>query len=201
MSVIRFAHGLAFALALALVACTQDGKLGSKMPWERKTIVDVAPQAPPVPLVAPKTALKGEKGEAPYTYPAKFSATIKADGSIVFPDGSPGKLVKGSVMVGGGPVATVSASGEVTGNGLKAKYHFDAGGDLVDGDGHGVRVDPDGGVRTLGGKWHYRDVLVWAPEEGGKTGEWDRAAWRSVAIVSLLLIENLLPEALREGAK
>ncbi len=180
----------------------------AKMPWEHPSIAEVAPKGPTVPLVAPKETLKGEKGSASANYPATFVVTIKSDGTILFPDSSPGKLKGASIILGGSPVATLSPDGEVTGSGLKRKYKFAADGDLLDPEGRGLRVSPAGGVRGIGGPWHYKDVMVWG--EPGKTGTdkskmgssegqasaWDRAAWRTVAIVSLLMVENLLPEAI-----
>ena len=192
-------------LFLAATACAQLKEITMpKMPWDHPSIVEVAPKGPMLPLVISKDTLKGEKGPASAAYPAGFAVTMKADGSIAFPEGSPGKVKGASIVVGGSPVVTLSADGEVAGSGLKHKYRFAPDGDLLDSGGRGLRVSPDGGVRAIGGPYHYKDVMVWS--ESGKTpydkkpGEdqatWDRATWRTVAIVSLLMIENLLPDAL-----
>ena len=202
---------LRFTLVVACmctVACAQlsEIKMG-KMPWDHPSIAEVAPKAPMLPLVAPTDVLKGDKGPAGAAYPPSFTATIKADGTVVFPEGAPGKVKGASIVVSGSPVVTLSSDGEVSGNGLKRKYKFAPDGDLLDADGRGLRLSPDGGVRAIGGPYHYKDVMVWAgptatPYDKPKAGTeaaaptWDRGAWRTVAIVSLLMIENLLPEAL-----
>jgi hypothetical protein len=194
-------------LISSLAACAELGEIRmGKMPWDHPSIAEVAPKAPMLPLVAPSDVLKGDKGPAGAPYPATFTATIKADGTVVFPEGAPGKLRGTSIVVGGGPVATLSADGEVSGNGLKRKYRFAPDGDLLDAEGHGLRLSPDGGVRAIGGPYHYKDVMVWAtptatpydkPKPAGEAAPtWDRASWRAVLIVSLLMVENLLPEAL-----
>ncbi len=200
-------RGVWLGLSLASVAaCAQlrDIKMG-KMPWDHPSIVEVAPKAPMLPLVAPNDVLKGDKGPAGAAYPASFAATIKADGTVVFPEGAPGKVKGASIVVGGSPVVTLSEAGEVSGNGLKRRYRFAPDGDLLDAEGRGLRLAPDGGVRAIGGPYHYKDVMVWAapsttpydkPKAGEAAATWDRAAWRTVAIVSLLMVENLLPEAL-----
>ena len=200
----------AFAIGVWLtcsVACAQlsEIKMG-KMPWDHPSIAEVAPKAPMLPLVAPTDVLKGDKGPASAAYPPSFTATIKADGTVVFPEGAPGKVKGASIVVSGSPVVTLSSDGEVSGNGLKRKYKFAPDGDLLDADGRGLRLSPDGGVRAIGGPYHYKDVMVWAgptstpydkPKAATETAAtWDRAAWRTVAIVSLLMVENLLPEAL-----
>jgi hypothetical protein len=177
-----------------------------KMPWDHPSITEVAPPGPMVPLVSPKETVRGEKGAASAKYPATFGVTIKADGTVVFPEGTPGKIKGSSIVVAGATVATLSESGEVSGSGLKHRYKFAADGDLLDEHGRGLRVSPAGGVRGIGGPYHYKDVMQWG--EPGKTADkgkmgqddpgppWDRAAWRTIAIVSLLMVENLLPEAL-----
>ena len=176
-----------------------------KMPWDHPSIVEVAPKASMLPLGIPLEPIKGDKGPAPAPYPSSFTATIKSDGTVVFPEGAPGKIRGGSIIVSGSAVVTLTADGEVLGNGLKHKYRFAADGDLLDAEGHGLRLAPDGGVRAIGGPYHYKDVMTWTgptstPYDKPKSGEapatWDRGAWRTVAIVSLLMVENLLPEAL-----
>ncbi len=181
-------------------------KLG-KMPWDHPSIVEVAPKGPMLPLVSPGETLRGDKGPASAPYPASFGATIKADGTVIFPEGAPGKVRGASIVVGGSPVVTLSADGEVSGNGLKHRYRFAPDGDLLDANGRGLRLAPDGGVRAIGGPYHYKDVMVWAgavttstpydkPKGEAAAPSWDRTSWRTVAIVSLLMVENLLPEAL-----
>jgi hypothetical protein len=155
-----------------------------------------AEATPMLPLSAPPIALRGEKGSAPAPYPSMFAATIKPDGSVAFPDNTSGRIKGASIYVGGSPVATLTEQGEVSGPGLKHKYKFNEKGDLLDPEGHGVRVLPEGGVRGIGGKWRYKDVMVWSPVEADKQ-RWDHTGWRSVAIVSLVVIENMLPDALR----
>ena len=93
-------------------------------------------------------------------------------------------------------VATLSEQGELKGPGLKHTYKFNDKGELLDSDGHGVRVLADGGVRGIGGKWRYKEVMVWAPAHPDEA-RWDHSGWRAVAIVSLVVIENMLPDALR----
>jgi hypothetical protein len=182
---------IAFALLASASACAPGSV--PRMPWERERIIDAAPMAPILPLTAPTMLMKGTKGPAPAPYPAQFSATMKPDGWIVFPDGSSGKVQGASIFVAGAPVLTVSKSGDVSGNGLKTKYKFTADGDLLDDQGRGVRIQPTGGVRAIGGKWHYQDVFTWSADGG----EWNKSGWRELAVVSLLVIENLMPEAIR----
>ncbi len=177
-----------------------------KMPWDHPSIVEVAPKGPIVPLAVPLDVQRGDKGAASAAYPPSFGATIKPDGTVLFPEGAPGKIKGASIVVGGSAVATLSEGGEVAGAGLKRKYRFAPDGDLLDAEGRGLRLSPDGGVRAIGGPHHYKDVMQWSgpagstPYDKPKAGEaaptWDRASWRTVAIVSLLMIENLLPEAL-----
>jgi hypothetical protein len=201
------ARPFALALAALLAACSDLKQITAKMPWDHPSIAEVAPKAPMLPLALPKEALRGEKGPANATYPAGFAVTIKPDGTVVFPEGAPGKIKGASIVVGGSAVATLAENGEVSGSGLKRRYRFAADGDLLDAQGRGLRLSPEGGIRGIGGPWHYKDVMQWsdasAPERpaekkmGKNDGpEWDRAAWRTVAIVSVLMLENLLPEAL-----
>jgi hypothetical protein len=152
--------------------------------------------ATPTSLTPPPIALRGDKGNAPAAYPPTFAATIKPDGTILFPDKTSGKIKGASIYAGRSPVATLNEQGEVSGPGLKYKYKFNDKGELLDPEGHGVRVLPEGGVRGIGGKWHYKEVMVWSPVEPDKQ-RWDYSGWHSVAIVSLIVIENLLPDALR----
>ena len=163
-----------------------------------RSIAREAPQSPVVPLTAPALLMKGEKGPAPAKYPAGFVASIKPDGTILFPEGTAARIKGPSVVLGGQPILTVTNDGEVKGNGLKRPYKFTADGDLVDADGRGVRLSPTGGVRTIGGAWRNQDVFVWAPEGGGA---WDKTGWRTLAIVALVMIENMLPDALRPAER
>jgi hypothetical protein len=167
------------------------------MPWERDRIVDTAPNTPLTPLTTPKWPLRGDRSSALESYPDKYATTIKPDGTVAFPQGTVGKLRGGSILVDGVPVAGVTPLGEVSGSGLKKHYHFTDDGDLLDAEGHGIRVMPNGGIRGVGGKWHYKDVFIWAMTDGG---HWDGTGWRTVALVSLLVIENLLPEAIGADA-
>jgi hypothetical protein len=149
-----------------------------------------------LPLTPPPIALRGEKGSAPAPYPTTFAATIKSDGTVAFPDATSGKIKGASIYVGGSPMATLNEQGEVSGPGLKHKYKFNDKGELLDPEGHGVRLLRDGGVRGVGGRWRYKDVMVWSPVEVDKQ-RWDHTGWRGVLIVSLVVIENMLPDALR----
>jgi len=204
----RKRHFLRLAIFSAFLGATGCNLTVPKMPWEHPSIAQVAPPGPMLPLVVPKEPLRGDKGPASARYPASFGVTIKPDGTILFPEGSPGKIKGNGIVVGGSTVATLSDSGEVSGSGLKHRYKFDVDGDLLDAEGRGLRLSPTGGIRSIGGPWHYKDVMQWS--ELGKANvvakrdkdeddgpPWDRAAWRTVAIVSLLMVENLLPEALR----
>ncbi|MFO0678316.1 MAG: hypothetical protein U0169_17395 [Polyangiaceae bacterium] len=193
----RRAVVLASFVSLALV-CGCGPHSTIQVPWIQTRIVDVVPSKPMLPLVAPSQTLKAKRGAANANYPANYRLTIKSDGSVVFPDGGPGRVKNDSVFVGGVVVATLSSSGELAGPGLKHRYKFDSGGELKDDDGHGVRVSPEGTVFGIGGKWRYQDVMVWTGDSG-TTGDWDRAAWRTVAVLSVLMLENVLPVALRSG--
>jgi hypothetical protein len=44
--------------------------------------------------------------------------------------------------------------------------------------------------------WSEPSRTPYDKKPGEDIAAWDRAAWRTVAIVSLLMIENLLPDAL-----
>jgi hypothetical protein len=87
---------------------------------------------------------------------------------------------------------SLNDAGEVHGVGLRRTYSFNEKGELVDPDGHGVRVTPEGKVRALGGSIRYADVMVWLPEARGE--RWDYSGWRTISILSLVVLENLLPE-------
>lgn len=161
-------------------------------PWEG--IADVAPPTPMTPLGVPTTPLHGERGKAGLVYPASFSVVVRPDGTVIFPKDTPAKLRGSSIVAGSTVLATLDDSGSVSGSGLKRKYSFNEKGDLVDDDGHGVRVTPEGKVRALGGSVRYADVMVWIPEIHGEGQKWDWEGWRTLSIVSLLVLENLLPE-------
>jgi hypothetical protein len=137
--------------------------------------------------------MRADKGSAPAGYPSEYTASVKPDGKILFPQGTVGHVKDAAIYAGDSVVATLSKDGEVSGKALKHRYHFNRDGDLVDPDGHGVRISPEGGVRGIGGPWHYQDVMVWTREGGS----WQGDGWRTVAIVSLIVIENLLPNAIR----
>ena len=192
VAAIRLAAVAAVAASAAASTACAPGSV-PRMPWERERIIDASPMAPILPLAAPIVVMKGVKGPAAAPYPAQFTATVKPDGWIIFPDGSAGKIQGASVLVAGAPVLTVTKTGEVSGNGLKAKYRFTADGDLLDEQGRGVRIQPTGGVRAIGGKWRYQDVFTWSADGGA----WNQSGWRELAVVSLLVIENLMPEAIR----
>jgi hypothetical protein len=132
------------------------------------TIAKVSPE-PLAPLPIPTQTMKGGRGSADATYPSDFAATVKADGTILFPQHTTGKIQAANLLVGGALLAE---------------------------DGHGVRIDPDGSVRTVGGAWKYQSVFVWAPDGGGT---WDKSAWRTLEIVALVVIENMLPSAIPHG--
>jgi hypothetical protein len=67
---------------------------------------------------------------------------------------------------------------------------------LLDEAGHGVAIQPDGSVRGVGGEWHYKAPFAWVPEGGGT---WDHKGWRTLEIVALVMLENMLPGAIREA--
>ncbi len=159
-------------------------------PWQG--IADVAPAAPMVPLAAPNTPLRAERGRAALAYPASFAIAIRPDGAVTFPKDTVGQVRGASVFVDSTALATLDDAGVVSGGGLKRKYTFNEKGDLVDDLGRGVRVGPDGHVRALGRSVRYQNVLVWRPETRGE--RWDYVGWRTLSILSLLLLENTLPE-------
>jgi hypothetical protein len=182
------ATATAFALALGAVSCTAIRRAVGP-----SSIAQVSPE-PVTPLAPPTETMKGGKGDADAHYPSDFDAVVKSDGTIVFPQHTLGHIKGSSLFVGGDPVLTVGADGEVKGVGLKHRYRFDDAGALLDEQGHGVRLEPGGGVRGVGGEWSYKDVFSWTPEGGGK---WDDRGWRTLVLVSLVIIENMLPEAIR----
>jgi hypothetical protein len=155
----------------------------------------VAPE-PLTPLPMPTQTMKGGRGAADATYPADFAATVKADGTIVFPEHTTGKIQGANLLAGGEVVLTVNADGSLKGAALKHHYAFTDDGALLADDGRGVRIDPDGSVRTVGGPWKYQSVFLWTPDGGGT---WDKGAWRTLEIVALVVIENMLPSAIPHG--
>ena len=178
------------SLVAALGACD---RLQSAI--QSPPIARVAPE-PLAPLTAPSQTMKGGKGDAAASYPADFAATVKADGTIVFPEHATGRIQGANVLVGGEVVLTVLADGTLKGLALKRHYAFTEEGALLADDGRGVRIEPDGSVRTIGGAWRYQSVFSWRPDSAGA---WDRHAWRTLEIVALIVIENMLPAALRQG--
>ena len=181
---------LFFLLVLLCVSCGDGLPLPKYAPW--KSLADLAP-APPTPLAPPSMRMRGDKGPAPANYPASFGATVTPDGVIAFPDNTSGKIEGANILIGGAIVATASDTGEVAGPGLQQRYKWNDKAELVDAEGHGVRMSPEGGVRGLGGKWTFKDAMVWSTD-GGK---WDHTGWRALTIVSLIVIEKLAPEAMR----
>jgi hypothetical protein len=181
--------------ALAMAAVLATASAGACVSFQNlgRSIAEVAP-ASMSPLVPPRQALKGGKGDADAPYPPDFAATVKPDGTVLFPQHTPGRLQGSSLLVGGEPVVTVAEDGSLKGSGLKHKYKFALDGALLDDSGHGVRIFPDGTVRAVGGAWTYRSVFAWTPEAGG---DWDDTGWRAVEIVALVVVENMLPSAIR----
>jgi hypothetical protein len=187
----RRAAAFACLLATALQGCAT-----LKQAVGPPAIAQVAPE-PPVPLVIPSQTMRAVKGDADAPYPRNFAVTVKSDGTIVFPQHTMGHVQGSQLRIGGDVVLTVRSDGEVEGAALKRRYRFDDSGALLDDRGHGVRLSPDGGVRGVGGEWAYRDVLSWTPDGGGA---WDHHGWRTLAVVSLVLIENMLPQAIGADA-
>jgi len=171
-----------------LVAC--DTIQGAIQP---PAIAKVAPE-PLTPVPLPTVTMKGAKGAAEAAYPADFAATVKADGTILFPQHTTGRIKGASLQVDGEPVVTVSADGTLKGIALKHHYAFTDDGALLADDGRGVRIGSDGAVRTVGGPWKYQSVFVWQTE-GGEP--WDKSAWRTLEIVALVVLENMMPTAIR----
>lgn len=189
----RCARGVAIVcvLATAPMACAS-----LEQAVDPPAIAQVAPEAP-VPLVVPDQTMRAAKGDADAPYPRDFAVTVKSDGTILFPQHTTGHVRGSSLLIGGDTVLTVKSDGEVEGAALKRRYRFDDSGALLDDRGHGVRLAPDGGVRGVGGEWAYRDVLSWASDGGGA---WDHHGWRTLAVVSLVLVENMLPQAIGTAA-
>jgi hypothetical protein len=185
------AAAAAVALSLgALVACEQIQN--AIVP---PSMAKLYPQ-PVTPLATPTWTMKAAHGDADASYPTDFGATVKGDGTILFPEHVSGRVHGATIVVGGDTVLTVGDDGTVKGVGLKRRYKFGDDGALLDEDGHGVRILPDGRVRAIGGPWRYPAVVVWTVEGGG---DWDKSAWRTLEIVSLILVENMAPAALRSA--
>jgi hypothetical protein len=182
--------GAALLLSLAVASCAELQQAVSTS----KPLTETAPE-PNTPLSVPTETMTGAKGSASATYPNDYGVTVKSDGSIVFPQHTMGRIKGGTLLVGADTVLTVSPSGVVKGTALKHTYHFTDTGDLVDDSGAGVRISPEGGVRAMGGSWHYQDVMTFT-QDG--PGGWDTHAWRTLEIVALVVIENMLPQALRD---
>src|SRR3989442_9749264 len=98
-------RGLLLVASVAACATVKEQLKIEQLPWEHPRIVEVAPAAPVVPLAIPTQTMKGDKGPASAPYPAKFAVTVKADGTIAFPDGTPGKIKGASVIVAAEKVA------------------------------------------------------------------------------------------------
>ena len=160
-----------------------------------RSIAQVAPE-PAAPLAAPTQNMSGGKGDADAPYPPDFAVTVKSDGSIDFPEHTQARIKGAAILVAGRPVITVADDGGVSGIGLKHRYKFDNHGQLLDDGGHGVVIDADGSVRGVGGDWQYRSVFVWAPDGGGV---WNKSAWHTLEIVALVMLENMLPRAVRSS--
>jgi hypothetical protein len=158
-------------------------------------IAKVAPE-PLTPVPVPAQTMKGGRGAADAAYPPDFAATVKADGTILFPEKTTGRIKGSDLLVGGEVVLTVNADGTLKGIALKHHYAFADDGGLLAEDGRGVRIGPDGAVRTVGGAWKYQSVFAWQTESGEV---WDKSAWRTLEIVALVVIENMLPSAIRQG--
>ena len=180
------------AVALACLGCEAVNLPPPRVAFPWQGIADVAGPSPHVPLAAPAMPLHGERGRAALPYPTSFAVVIRPDGSISFPQHTSAKLRGASVVAGSTILATLDDAGNVTGAGLKRRYAFNEKGDLVDDTGRGVRLAPDGRVRGLGGSVRYTEVMAWVPETRGE--RWDYVGWRTLSILSLLVLENLMPE-------
>jgi hypothetical protein len=185
---VLLAPASALSALASLAAC--DTLQGAIQP---PAIAKVAPE-PLTPVAVPTLTMKGGKGAAEAAYPADFAATVKADGTILFPQHTAGRIKGASLLVDGEPVLTVNADGTLKGIAVKHHYAFTDDGALVADDGRGVRIGPDGAVRTVGGPWKYQSVFVWQTE-GGEP--WDKSAWRTLEMVALVVLENMLPTAIR----
>lgn len=182
--------GAAILLGLAVASCAELQNAVSTTP-----LTDTAPE-PNTPLSVPTETMTGAKGPASAPYPNDYGVTVKSDGSIVFPQHTTGRIKGNTLFVGNEAVLTVSPSGVVKGSALKHTYHFTDTGDLVDDAGNGVRISPDGGVRAMGGAWRHQDVMTFTPDGPGR---WDQHGWRALEIVALVVIENMLPQALHDS--
>lgn len=180
----------ALLLSFALASCAELQEAVSAKP-----LTETAPE-PNTPLSVPTETMTGVKGAASAPYPSDYGVTVRSDGVIFFPQHTMGRIKGGTLLVGGDTVLTVSPSGVVKGVALKHTYHFTDTGELVDDSGgSGVRISPDGGIRAMGGSWHHTDVMTFT-QDG--PGHWDQHAWRTLEIVALVVIENMLPDALRD---
>ena len=184
----RLAVVLAALPACGLAACD---RLQNAI--QSPSMAKLAPEAL-TPVAVPAQTMKGGRGDADAAYPADFVATVRADGTILFPQRTSGKIQGSNLLVGGEVVLTVNADGTLKGIALKHHYAFAEDGALLDEDGRGVRIGPDGGVRAIGGDWRYQSVFSWKPEGADP---WDKSAWRTLEIVALVVIENMLPTATR----
>ncbi|HEX8795774.1 MAG TPA: hypothetical protein VF765_32715 [Polyangiaceae bacterium] len=182
--------GSAILLCFAVASCAELQNAVST-----KALTDTAPE-PNTPLSVPTETMTGAKGPASATYPSDYGVTVKSDGSIVFPQHTMGRIKGSALLVGNETVLTVSPSGVVKGSALKSTYHFTDTGELVDDAGNGVRISPDGGVRAMGGAWRHQDVMTFTPDGPGR---WDQHAWRTLEVVALVVIENMLPQALHDS--
>ena len=105
-------------------------------------IAKVAPE-PMTPVPLPTQTMKGGRGDADAAYPPDYGATVKPDGTILFPQHTTGRIQGSSIMVGNEAVLTVSPDGTLKGVALKHHYAFADDGALLDEDGHGVRILPE----------------------------------------------------------
>jgi hypothetical protein len=177
--------GVAWLVWGALTACDPKGRPLWK---SADTIVEVAPRRAVVPLVLPQRALRGKRASGSPL--PNVSVVLRPDGTLVLPDGGPGRVKSDDVLADSSVLLSVTTRGEVAGPALKRKYRFERDGDLSDADGRGVRVEPSGVVRSL-----RTDKILLRWDDDGKT-RWDWAAWRTVAILSVLVTENVAPQAL-----
>lgn len=143
--------------------------------------------------VAPRRAMEAKRGSARAVYPRAYRVSIRPDGQIVFPDGGPGKIQGDAVYVGTSVVARVRPSGDVSGSGLRGTYRFNDRGELIDDAGDGVRILSSGAVVATRGRYRGKEIMAWT-SEGEDEAAWDRAAWRTLAVLSLLVIDNLAPQ-------
>lgn len=180
----------ALLLSFTVASCAE-----LQQPFAGKPLTETAPE-PNTPLSVPTETMTGAKGPASATYPNDYGVTVKSDGSIVFPQHTMGRIKGGTLLVGNETVVTVSPSGVVKGSALKHTYHFTDDGDLVDDSGNGVRISAEGGIRAMGGSWRHQDVMTFTQDGPGR---WDTHAWRTLELVALVVIENMLPQALHDS--